>query len=1041
MTKLAIVHLSDIHFKSPLDVGFKRAEQLANTIRFSRSTEEKLVFLISGDIANTGAPEEYAIAQKFFNIVFLSLGVKPDGQSNDVTFVPGNHDCNFRALGDLRPRLLAEVPSQLESLDENGETVTTLLKVLSDFFVFEASVTGELTQPSDQLFRIRKIKCNGLTLELRCFNSAWLSQRNEDQGSLGFPQAVLRAAAAKTDSDVVISLIHHPDRWLTAASSQNFRRAVQESSDFLFTGHEHTTGGQLVTPFGGTELVHFESGPYQPDNSGSSEFGILHLDLNARTWRHEGFSWSGGSYKKSSEGSLHSLVNKQERLSTLQVTESFLKKLHDPGTGFLHPRQQQLRLTDIYVYPDLRTRSVSRRLRVSGDLPALITSREVPLHLLRAKRVVVAGPTDCGKTALSKMLFIEANTRWAKNCLLLCGNSIKGSDPEKSFRVAEKAAINEQYGEANSGQYAAISPDQRALIIDDWDRVGFNRAGRESLLQHASLNYSQIILFTDDLFLIQELAGRQQEHPSLGMFEIVDVREFGFRLRGELIRKWHSLGNTFVEDEQVLARNIADSTGVIDTVLGRNLLPSYPINVITLLQTYDAGESSQNSGLGSYGQVYEALITARLTKVSIKSIDIGTKITFLSRVAWRMFSSSRRFVDRPEWRELGEDYFSEYKVHVQSEVLLESFLLAGILIEDESLFRFAYGYGYCYFVAKYFQENLADLDESTGKPALYKLLTDLSEKVYKQDNASIVIFYVFLTKDRFLIDHVIANARTIFSDVDEFDFDSHLTFVNEIIKPLTYVELPGTRPEENRLSYDQRRDDSGEQIEPRGDPALTDLLYTPEMPFEQKLIIGIRYLTLMGQILRNFPGSLKATVKLELAFESYSLGLRILGSVFGLAQQDAEGLRREIAGILRHKMAFSGTDRELDDRAGLIIAEMLREVAFALIKRTSHAIGLKELEATYEEVSALRDNNLPGRFIQLSIRLDHFQTFPKSEIELLAKELAKNTFSYQTLRDLVLNHFYLFPEKYTLQQWAGDILGFQVNVPQVVGTSTKLLSN
>lgn len=58
-------------------------------------------------------------------------------------------------------------------------------------------------------------------------------------------------------------------------------------------------------------------------------------------------------------------------------------------------------------------------------------------------------------------------------------------------------------------------------------------------------------------------------------------------------------------------------------------------------------------------------------------------------------------------------------------------------------------------------------------------------------------------------------------------------------------------------------------------------------------------------------------------------------------------------------------------RAERIIAEMLREIAFSLLKRISHSIGLQELEETYKEVSDLRDHCLSSRLIDLSIHLDN----------------------------------------------------------------------
>jgi len=354
--------------------------------------------------------------------------------------------------------------------------------------------------------------------------------------------------------------------------------------------------------------------------------------------------------------------------------------------------------------------------------------------------------------------------------------------------------------------------------------------------------------------------------------------------------------------------------------------------------------------------------------------------------------------------------------------------------------RFTYGYGYCYFVAKYFQENLADSDEETSRNQLYEKLKAISERVYNENNANIVIFYVFLTKDRKLINHIISNARQIFNESPEFDFDSQIQFLNRIIGPPVQVSLPASRPDENQQAYDQRRDEAGEEIEPNGDPGVGDVLYSSNIPFEQKLIIGIRYLTLMGQILRNFPGSLKADTKLDLAFESYSLGLRVLATIFILSQRDSEMLTRDIARILRDRMAFSGTERELMDRAELIVVEMLRNVTYGLLKRISHAVGLSELEDTYIEVAELRDNNLADKFVHLSIHLDHFEHFPKREIENVKAEVHGNNFSFQTLQDLVLNHLYLFPRDYSIQQWSGSTLNVKVNTPSIRGSEKKLLN-
>ena len=785
-------------------------------------------------------------------------------------------------------------------------------------------------------------------------------------------------------------------------------------------------------------MVHFESGPLQPVESGQSEFGILHIDLEERTWRHEDFVWSQGAYAKLRVDGPHALSDKTERAASLQISRGFIRQLSDTGTGFLHPRQNNLTLPDIYVYPDLKVRKLSQKLSRSDELPREIPSKQVLEKIIGARRVVIAGPGDSGKTALSKMLYLEANTGQGRFCLLLQGGKLRGNEPVTALTSALEEAITEQYGENAVGRYGGLDSKERILIIDKWEDIQFNRTGRAAIINRASESFGCIVVFVDDVYLIEEISPRHENAP-LGAFEVADLREFGFRLRGQLVRRWHKLGNEYTEDDETMARHIRESTRVIDTVLGRNLLPAYPVNILTLLQTYEAGAGSQNGGLGSYGQVYEALITARLAQVSVKSIDIGTKITFLARFAWRLFESHQRCLNEGEWDDLSREYYKEYRIQIDGGQLLQALLSAGMLAMEDCGIRFTYGYGYCYFVAKYFQENLADLDDQPAKEKLIDRLRAISECVYNQDNANIVIFYVFLTKDRSLINFIISNARKIFSEFPEFDFDSQIRFINQKIGPPTVISLPETKSEINQQIYDQQRDDAGEQLEPRGDPAFGDVRYSSEIPFEQKLVIGIRYITLMGQILRNFPGSLKAETKLDLAFESYALGLRTLGTIFALSEREADRLVAEISEILKNKMAFHGTDLQIVDRAEQIVAEMLRQITYGILKRLSHAVGLKELEGTYEEVSELRDNSLANRMIHLSIELDHFERFPLSEIERLAAELEHNNFTYQTLQDLVLNHLYLFPRDYSTQQSAGSTLKMKVNVPAVRGGEKKII--
>ena len=79
----------------------------------------------------------------------------------------------------------------------------------------------------------------------------------------------------------------------------------------------------------------------------------------------------------------------------------------------------------------------------------------------------------------------------------------------------------------------------------------------------------------------------------------------------------------------------------VDTLLGKNLLPSFPVIILAILQSY-AANRAPNSSAGSYGQMYEALITAALASVSKKAVELGTKYTYISHMAHHLFVTASK---------------------------------------------------------------------------------------------------------------------------------------------------------------------------------------------------------------------------------------------------------------------------------------------------------------------------------------------------------------------------------------------------------------
>jgi 3',5'-cyclic AMP phosphodiesterase CpdA len=95
--RILLLQLSDIHFTSAAKRPFKIKEAVMGKFL----SADACFLAVSGDIANTGAPEEYEVARTFFTDLrsALLIGGIP---RVEVTMIPGNHDCNLRNQNDTR---------------------------------------------------------------------------------------------------------------------------------------------------------------------------------------------------------------------------------------------------------------------------------------------------------------------------------------------------------------------------------------------------------------------------------------------------------------------------------------------------------------------------------------------------------------------------------------------------------------------------------------------------------------------------------------------------------------------------------------------------------------------------------------------------------------------------------------------------------------------------------------------------------------------------------------------------------------------------
>src|ERR1019366_7013016 len=115
-----------------------------------------------------------------------------------------------------------------------------------------------------------------------------------------------------------------------------------------------------------------------------------------------------------------------------------------------------------------------------------------------------------------------------------------------------------------------------------------------------------------------------------------------------------------------------------------------------------------NTAAGSYGELYEALITERLLSVSAKATDLGTRYTLIARIAYYIYKRDASTFTRDDINFVCDRYLSEYQIRIDPSRLIDDLVRADIFEVSGSGYEFKYPYYYHFFVARYFRDNLAD---------------------------------------------------------------------------------------------------------------------------------------------------------------------------------------------------------------------------------------------------------------------------------------------------------------------------------------------
>ncbi|MBM3133776.1 MAG: hypothetical protein FJZ89_00490 [Chloroflexi bacterium] len=283
MSTITWLHLSDLHFSASPRHAWEEnivLRALLGDLEALRAKENLTpdLILVSGDIAFSGAPEEYALAGHFFDEL-LRVSRLPKER---LIVVPGNHDVNRKEISPLTMRVTSTLDSR-QAVDEILSSDPDRRLILNRFNAYTHFVGGYFGASlplGDGYFYVRRVGLDSQRVAVLGLNSAWLAYGGDEDRlrlALGERQVRLALDEAK-DAKLRIALLHHPLEWLRDFDRADCEPLLMNGCDFILHGHLHQTG-LLIQKTPDARSMVIAAGACYETRTYPNGYNLVHLDM------------------------------------------------------------------------------------------------------------------------------------------------------------------------------------------------------------------------------------------------------------------------------------------------------------------------------------------------------------------------------------------------------------------------------------------------------------------------------------------------------------------------------------------------------------------------------------------------------------------------------------------------------------------------------------------------------------------------------------------------------------------------------------------
>lgn len=979
-----VLHLSDIHLRGIDDPVVNLSRQIAQKVFHDARDTGACLIVVSGDIAFSGKAEEYDAAKLFLSDIQDAIENEGCGYV-DIVVTPGNHDCALIPNDTARDIVIEHIVKK-GSVDLDSNIVETCTEAQREFFEFRRAITKTHPLHDDNLWTEYEFNFGGSIVRLSALNAAWMSRNPEKYGELVFPVDSFKNLLL-ADSAMHLAIVHHPLHWYSESSFHSLRQALQTHCDVVLSGHEHLHSTSQNDMVAVGSCVYFECHALQPhgpdDEAGFSvtRFDQEESQLVQRRFKIDKFKAIGDPSTETIP-----MPDCGERLGLASnLTDSFQATLRDPGGNFLHPEKSTVYVDDIFVFPEVSDRMSPNDRGISAEKTLKLNGRQ--------NRILFIGDEKSGKTTL----LLEAFREWHVQGfypLYVNGLQIKGKKGKWIEKTVESAAKAEYVDPAF---FKSASKEKRMILIDDVDLLLGGHSQLRPLIEYCDKHFSRIVVSATTGYEFAELL--DEEAPeALSSFEVYEILNFGYKLRRRLIKKW--CASAEIRSDKELERVVHRVEKVMNSVIGYNLIPAQPIFLLILLQSIDQRQEQelQHSGFAFY---YQYLITKGLGSAGVHPEDFDALFNYLANLAWYLQKEKIKEIDEVQFRGFNKAFSDKY-VSVDFDRRVKRLVAAKIIVRKEELFSFAYPYIHYFFIGKFLADHAQDQEVAA-------VVEEYCKTLHVRDRANCIVFLTHHRNDLSVIDSICNQLSSCFSDREPLDFGKDTNSLDSLIDSSAELILGEVDTEANQERERDHRDELDREYKDKDKEELVstgDEEVSAAFDASTKINSLIRTAEIVGQVLKNYYGSIGRPKKLVLMEELFNAPLRMLRFLVEDIIEDPENFAHELhALIAKNKPAEAKMPSEKTTRR--LAFNLIGAICTGLVCKTAGLVNSGRLEEDVANLIAENDT-ISYRLISAAIKLTQPGRVSMSEIQALSKELRDNHFAFSMLQSLGFYYLHMF---------------------------------